>query len=84
MKRIAVLTEDPAGPSARHRWTYPAEGLRAEGFEVSLHPVEPRETRPAALSAAAAADITVVHRKLFRLGDVRRLRRAAGTRLVFD
>jgi glycosyltransferase involved in cell wall biosynthesis len=84
VKRVAVLTEDPAGPSARHRFAYPAAGLRAEGFDVSLHPVEPRAARPAAFAAAGEADITVVHRKLFRLPDVRRLRRAAGTRIVFD
>ena len=84
MKRIAVLTEDPAGPSARHRWVYPAPWLAKEGFSVSLNAVEPAAARPGAFAAAAEADVVVVHRKLFRLGDMNRLRRAAGTRLAFD
>jgi len=88
--RVAVLTEDPEGPSARHRWRYPAAYLAAEGIEVALHAVQPPGERPAAFAAAAAAHVAVVHRKLFRWLDLRRLVKAVrgdrGTRrrLVFD
>ncbi len=82
--RVVVLTEDPGGPSARHRWTYPAAGLRREGVEVSLHALEPRPARPEAFAAAAAADAVVVHRKLLRLPDLRRLGRSARRGFAYD
>lgn len=82
--RVVVLTEDPAGPSARHRWGYMAEHLGPEGVEISLHAVEPREVRPAAFAAAAQADAVVIHRKLFRLGDFLRILRARRGRLAYD
>lgn len=84
---VAVLTEDPDGPSARHRWARAAPYLSEAGVEVALHPVEPKTERPAALRAAAAADLTVIHRKLFRLPDLVRLLRVTrkrGKRIVYD
>ena len=70
---VAVLTEDPDGPSARHRWARAAPYLAAAGVEVVLHPVEPKTERPAAFRAAGEADLTVIHRKLFRLPDLLRI-----------
>jgi glycosyltransferase involved in cell wall biosynthesis len=85
--RVAVLTEDPEGPSARHRWTYPARHLAKEGIEIRLHAVQPRTVRAAAFAAAAAADVTVIHRKMFRFLDLLRLVRAVrgkNRRLIYD
>ena len=82
--RVAVLTEDPDGPSARHRWAWPAKHLAEHGIEVALHAVEPRDRRPLAFAAAARADITVVHRKMFRARDLRRLRSGLRGRMVYD
>jgi glycosyltransferase involved in cell wall biosynthesis len=81
---VAVLTEDPSGPSARHRWDYPARFFREHGLAVSLHAVQPRGVRSAAFAAAAAADLVVIHRKLFRLPDLTRLIRKARRRPVYD
>jgi len=85
--RVVVLTEDPEGPSARHRWVYPRPHLEAAGIELEILPVQPKAERPAAFRAAAAADLTVVHRKLFRVVDFLRLVRSVrggGGRLVYD
>jgi glycosyltransferase involved in cell wall biosynthesis len=88
--RVAVLTEDPEGPSARHRWRYPAPYLAREGIDVTLHAVQPPARRTEAFAAAREADLTVVHRKMFRWLDLRRLSAAVrgerGTRrrLVYD
>ena len=81
---LAVLTEGPDGPSARHRWGYPARHLAEEGIRVRLLPVEPREARPESFRAAAEANLVVVHRKLFRLPDLVRLRREIRRGFVFD
>ncbi|MHC4470327.1 MAG: hypothetical protein ACYS99_05125, partial [Planctomycetota bacterium] len=82
--RVAVLTEDPDGPSARHRWVYLAPYLAEREIAVTLFKVEPREARPAAFAAAAAADVAVVHRKLFRLFDFLKLLKRTRGKLVFD
>jgi len=88
--RVAVLTEDPDGPSVRHRWRYPAPHFEREGIDVSIHAVQPPEARAAAFAAAGDADLTVIHRKMFRWLDLRRLVRAVrgehGTRrrLIYD
>jgi glycosyltransferase involved in cell wall biosynthesis len=82
--RVLVLTEDPAGPSVRHRWTYLAPYLADHGVELSILPVEPRAVRAEAFGAAEKADLTVIHRKLFRLFDFLRLMRRARRRIVYD
>jgi glycosyltransferase involved in cell wall biosynthesis len=81
---IAVLTEDPDGPSVRHRFALAAPRLSALGVEVEILPVEPREVRPESFRRAAGADLVVIHRKLFRLPDLYRLRRQCRGRLVYD
>ncbi len=81
---VAVLTEDPEDPSARHRWRYPARHFRKAGVHVTLHPVQPPSRRGEAFRAAGEADLVVIHRKLFRFLDFHRLLRRARGRLVFD
>ncbi|MEN8150092.1 MAG: glycosyltransferase family 4 protein [Planctomycetota bacterium] len=86
--RVVVLTEDPDGPSVRHRWRYAAPYLEHAGVAIEILPVQPAAAREAAFEAAAAADLTVVHRKMFRWPDLRRLvaavRDGKRRRLVFD
>lgn len=82
--RVLVLTEDPSGPSARHRWAYLSDHLHVEGVDIDLRAVEPASERPAAFAVAAEADVTVIHRKLFRLPDFIRLVRRCRGRLVYD
>ena len=80
--RVVILTEDPNGPSARHRWTYTAPYLRRQGLEPLLLPVEPKSVRAASFAAARDADLVVIHRKLFRLFDFLRLVRMSRKRGV--
>ena len=81
---VKVLTEDPDGPSARHRWSLAAPGLSEFGISVELLPVEPRSVRPESFTRAADADLVVIHRKLFRFPDLNRLERSCRGRLVYD
>ncbi len=81
---VAVLTEDPDGPSVRHRWALAAPRLSDLLVEVEILPVEPRTVRPESFQRAAAADLVVIHRKLFRFPDLWRLKRMCRGRLVFD
>ncbi len=82
--RVEVLTEDPSGPSVRHRWTLAAPRLAAYWIEVGILPVEPAEVRAETFERAADADLVVIHRKLFRFPDLHRLMRVCRGRLVFD
>ena len=85
---VVVLTEDPDGPSVRHRWRYAAPYLERAGVTIEILSVQPASARTRAFAAAAAADLTVVHRKMFRWPDLRRLtnavRRGKHRRLVYD
>lgn len=81
---IVVLTEDPVGPSVRHRWTLAAPGLAAQGIETEILPVEPADLRAQSFRRAADADLVVIHRKLFRLPDLHHLMRTCRGRLVYD
>ena len=81
---LVVLTEDPIGPSVRHRWTLAAPGLAAHGIETKILPVEPAGLRAKSFDRATDADLVVIHRKLFRLPDLHRLMRTCRGRLVYD
>jgi glycosyltransferase involved in cell wall biosynthesis len=81
---VVVLTEDPTGPSARHRFGKAAPRLQAHGIRVKFLPVEPPAVRPESFRAAADADLVILHRKLLRAPDLRRLRRATRGRMIFD
>jgi len=82
--RLALLTVEPEGPSARHRWLGIAPILAEAGLALEVVRL-PREggDRPEAFARAAAASLVVLQRRLLRHGDFRRLREAAA-RLAFD
>jgi len=88
--RVVVLTEDPDGPSVRHRWRYPSVYLERSGIDVAIHAVQPPSARPDAFAAAGEADLVVVHRKMFTWVDLRRLskvvrgERGTRRRLIYD
>jgi len=81
---IKVLTEDPEGPSVRHRWLLAAPRLATYGIEIEILPVEPAGLRGETFERAAEADLVVIHRKLFRFPDLYRLMRICQGRLVYD
>ena len=82
--RLALLTPDPDGPSARHRWLRVVPRLAEAGLALEVVPLPPGSgDRPAAFARAAGADLVVLQRRLLRHGDFHRLREAA-RRLVYD
>jgi glycosyltransferase involved in cell wall biosynthesis len=83
-RRLALLSADPGGPSARHRWERIAPALEAAGLALEPVPLPKGEAgRAAAFRRAAEADLVVLQRRLLRTDDFERLR-AAVRRLVYD
>lgn len=82
--KVAFLTGDPGGASARVRIEDPLPGLRAAGIEGTLVAL-PRGwlSRRRALRALRAFDLVVLHRRLLDRVLLATLRRAART-LVLD
>jgi len=82
--RLLVLTHSTRDPSFRVRWGRFASAFEAAGWEfVPAEIPASGQGRRVLLSTAANADVTVLHRRLFRGGDLDRLRRHA-KRLVYD
>ncbi|MHC4924924.1 MAG: glycosyltransferase family 4 protein [Planctomycetota bacterium] len=84
MKRVRVLSSDPAGPSVRHRWARLAPHLQEARLELELDALPAEATQRAHVyEKARAADLVVLQRRLLRAPDFGRLRRAS-KRLVYD
>ncbi len=82
--RLAVLTQDPAGPVTRHRVRALEPHLRAAGFDVDVHAIPKRiHDRMVLFRALRDADVVLLQRKLFTVAELRMLRRAA-KRIVYD
>jgi len=83
--RLAVLTQDPAGPVTRHRVRAIEAHLRAAGFEtIDVHAIPKRlRERVALFGGLRDADVVLLQRKLFTVAELTLLRRTA-KRLVYD
>jgi glycosyltransferase involved in cell wall biosynthesis len=81
---LAVITSDPDGPVARHRWRAYEEHLAAAGIVLEVVPwPKGWAHRQRAFQRASAADGVVLSSRLPSVRDTRRLRRRA-RRLAFD
>ncbi|MDP8235398.1 MAG: glycosyltransferase [Candidatus Erginobacter occultus] len=84
MINILVLVEDEKAPSCRFRWRQFIEPLAAEGLVLEIREI-PRQTALRKRLFRDGEDFAgvILHRKLLRRGDFRRLRRFA-RRLIYD
>ena len=84
MTRVAFLSGDPGGPSARHRIGLLLPALAARGVEGELR-AYPRGwfARRRLYRELAAADVVLVQRRLPNVAEIAKLR-AAAKKLVFD
>jgi hypothetical protein len=80
--RVLILTHRCSDASFRVRWERHRPALRERGVETVVHEIPPRG-RGALWRAARDHDAVVLHRRLLRRTDLRRLRRHAA-RLVYD
>ncbi len=77
--RVSVLTEDPSGPSARHRWVYPTPSFGEHGVEISIHDI----SRPVRREAFAAATFDTVRRRPGKPDDSQWIQPAPSTLMSF-
>jgi hypothetical protein len=81
---LTVISSDPEGPVARHRWRAYATHLAAAGIVVEVVPWPKNwRRRRFALERSSAAEGVVLSSRLLTVRDVGRLRRRA-RRLAFD
>lgn len=84
MINILALVEDEQAPSCRFRLRQFIEPLAAEGISLQIRELgRDRTRRRRILRDASQFPAVILHRKLLRRGDFRRLKRAA-RRLIYD
>lgn len=84
MINILALVEDEQGPSCRFRIRQFIGPLTGEGIALEVRGLgRDRRARRRALNCLSQFEVVILHRKLLRWGDFRRLRRLS-SRLIYD